>query len=78
MAWHTTGSREELLIVVRGGVVVETRLPAHGSLPTQAGADRRLRRQVLRGGQTLFLPPRVEHQVVNATRRAARYIYVTG
>ncbi len=66
MDWHTTGSREELLILVQGGVVVETR------------AARRLHRQAVSVGETLFLPPRVEHQVVNAGRRAARYIYVTG
>ena len=65
MDWHTTGTREELLIVVQGGVVVETRVA------------RRLRRQAVSGGQTLFLPPRVAHQVVNAGRHAARYIYVT-
>ena len=66
MAWHTTGAREELLIAVQGGVIVETR------------AQRRMRRTALAGGYALFLPPHVEHQVVNVGRSPARYIYVTG
>ena len=66
MDWHTTGAREELLIIVEGGVVVETRM------------TRRRRRTPLAAGGTLFLPPQCEHQVLQAGRRAARYIYVTG
>jgi len=67
MAWHTTGTREELLIAVAGAVIVEWR----------RGAGR-LRRVTLRAGQALFVPSRTAHQVRHAGVRAARYMYVTG
>ena len=65
MDWHTTGGREELLIIMQGQVIVQTR----------RGRSRRI---ALAAGRTLFIPPQTAHRVVNAQRAPARYIYVTG
>ena len=67
VAWHSTGEREELLIGLAGEVQIERRRSGR--------VTGRLR---LRAGETLFIPQRVEHRVVNRSRRSARYIYVTG
>ena len=66
MDWHTTGDREELLLGMAGCVRVELEGP------------RRIRRIVLAAGQSLFLPHRIRHRVVNASGRAGSYVYVTG
>ena len=65
MPWHSTHEREELLIVVQGGVIAEVRRG-------------RVQRLALRAGDTLFLPRRTEHQVHNPGRRPAGYVYITG
>jgi mannose-6-phosphate isomerase-like protein (cupin superfamily) len=65
MAWHSTRDREELILVVAGRVVVQVK---------QAG---RGRRAVVTQGRCLFLGARTEHAVLNDSRRAAQYVYVT-
>jgi quercetin dioxygenase-like cupin family protein len=63
MARHSTGEREELLIVLSGEVRLETeRAPA---------------RLLLREGNGAFIPPGTWHRVVNRHRVSARYLYVT-
>ena len=66
MDWHSTDSREELLIALRGRVSVEV-----------CDARRRIRRSLLRAGSCLFLPSRTTHRVVNRSRVEARYLYIT-
>ena len=66
MPWHSTERREELLIGLTGTVRVVTE---------RAG---RRRSVVVEAGACVFLPQDTPHCVVNATRRAARYLYVTG
>jgi len=66
MDWHSTKSREELLIALRGWLHVE--------IGRSRGAARRIR---LKSGQRLFLPTHTLHRVVNRSSRQARYIYVT-
>ena len=68
MDWHTTGRREELLIVLAGRVVVETRVVSRAQP----------RRWPLSQGQSCYLPAQTEHQVLHVGARTARYIYVTG
>lgn len=63
MEWHTTGEREELLLGVAGRVRIDV------------GTRRRI---VLGAGQSLFLPRGTRHRVVNASRAAGVYVYVTG
>ena len=65
MGWHSTGTREELLIVLEGCVRVERR------------SRERLGAMALAAGQSLFLPSRTRHRVVNRSGTAARYIYIT-
>ena len=66
MPWHSTGAREELLI------------PLQGALRLEIERSGRRRRVVMRPGLTIFLPSATTHQVVNASRKPARYLYVTG
>lgn len=66
MAWHSTGSREELLIGLSGCARLEIR--AGGARHTMA----------LSPGRTIWLPAAVRHRVVNSTSRAVHYLYVTG
>ena len=66
MEWHSNGGAEELLVALQGAVQVEVR---------RGG---RCRRRRLGAGQTLFLPMRTPHRVVNASKRIARYVYVRG
>lgn len=68
MDWHSTGRREELLLVLDGRVRVEVNRPHRG----------RRRRIPLRALTSLFLPAGTWHQVANVSRRSARYVYVTG
>lgn len=67
MDWHSTHAREELLISLSGAIRVEI----DRGRPRAASA--RLRR-----GQTLWLPARTRHRVLNPASARAHYIYVTG
>jgi len=66
MPWHSTEHREELIVVLAGRPEVVYRM-----------ASGRLRRLRLAAGQCVFLPAVTQHTVVNRTRRAATYLYVT-
>ena len=66
MAWHTTGNREELLIVLAGRLRLEAQWP------------RRLTKRVVHAGECLFVPQGLPHRVVNAFSTTVRYLYVTG
>ena len=66
MPWHSTRSREELVIILSGRVRLEI-----------CASQRRSRRTELRAGQCAWLPAHTRHCVVNASRRAAHYLYVT-
>ena len=65
MPWHSTKSREELLIALQGSLQVETQ------------RSRRVRRIPLRNGQWLLLPRQTLHCVVNTSTKSARYLYLT-
>lgn len=67
MAWHSTHTREELLVALAGRVDVEVR--------SGARAVRRIR---LAAGRCVFLPSHLLHSVVNRSRTPATYLYVTG
>ena len=67
MARHSTGQREELLIVLDG------RLRVEAESPTKAR-----RRLAVTDGQAVFLPKRTPHAVINASKARAMYLYVTG
>lgn len=64
--WHTTGVREELIIVLAGAVRLEVR-----------ASVRRLRTTSVSAGWCAFVPHRVWHRVVNRSARPAHYVYVT-
>lgn len=66
MAWHSTGSREELLIALEGRVRIEAKTSRW-----------RVRSVSLRSGSCIFLPEATWHRVVNRSSAAARYLYVT-
>jgi len=68
MPWHSTKSREELVLVIEGRVRLDVRGARSG----------RVRQRAVREGSFAFLPAHTPHQVVNTSRRAARYVYVTG
>jgi len=65
MDWHSTQHREELILVLRGQVRLER----------QSGR----RRQHVRvaAGQSILLPRRTLHRVVNVFRGTAQYVYIT-
>lgn len=67
MDWHSTEAREELLLCFSGSLVVSVK-----------GAAHRMRRISLRVGQGVFLPRATRHAVMNPSKRAAAYVYVTG
>lgn len=62
MPWHTTGSREELLLVIAGRVRVELKRGF----------------RTVAAGDSLFLPAQTAHQVVSRSKGIVRYVYVTG
>ena len=65
MAWHSTRSREELLIMLTGRVQVEVEgRSGHQRVGLSAGACARL-------------PQRTRHRIVNRSTATARYVYVT-
>lgn len=66
MDWHSTKSREELLITLQGLVQVEVKRP-----------HRTPRRVPLKNGACLLLPPHTWHRVVNAAKKSAHYLYIT-
>ena len=66
MDWHSTQSREELLITLSGTVTVEVQ-----------SAPRRICRLPLGAGRCLFLPTQTRHRLVNRSRTTAHYLYVT-
>ena len=74
MPWHSTHNREELIIVLRGHVQLETQ--PRPQPPADGGAGR-IRTTTVRAGQCAFLPSYTVHQIVNRSRRQARYVYVT-
>jgi mannose-6-phosphate isomerase-like protein (cupin superfamily) len=67
MEWHTTGQREELLLVLAGRIRLEL-----GDHPA------RRRRRVIRAGQCAWVGRHTPHRVLNESRASARYLYVTG
>lgn len=66
MAWHSTGPREEVVIMIAGTARLEWLQAA------------RLRRATLAAWHSAFLPRHTTHRVVNRSRRPARYLYLTG
>jgi mannose-6-phosphate isomerase-like protein (cupin superfamily) len=66
MPWHSTGSREELVIVLDGTLRFEHRRTVN-----------RLNALLVRAGQCVFVPASTLHQVINRSRAVARYLYVT-
>jgi len=66
MDWHSTKDREELLIILAGGVSLEVQT-----------LRRRRRARSLSAGQCAFIPAETTHRVVNRSRTIARYLYVT-
>ncbi|MBI2104740.1 MAG: hypothetical protein HYT90_04050 [Candidatus Omnitrophica bacterium] len=93
MEWHSTRSREELLVLLAGQVGLETegsrhrpstrvarsgRPRARALRPRPGPASRgRVRRVALRAGQCAWIPPRTVHRVVNRSAASAWYLYVT-
>ena len=66
--WHTTGTREEVLVILGGAIRLELQ-PSFDSL--------RSLRMTLSAGRCAFVPRGVRHRVVNRSSRAARYLYFT-
>ena len=66
MDWHSTKSREELLIALQGLVQVEVQR-----------AQRTTRRIPLKNGACVLLPPHTRHRVVNTAKKPAHYLYIT-
>ncbi len=64
--WHTTGRREEVLVVLGGAPLLQ-----------YYGAAGRLRQARLKAGECAFLPRGVVHRVCNPFRLMARYVYFT-
>lgn len=66
MPWHSTGRREELLLIIAGRLSLHIR------------RDRRIRSRQLHAGHAAFLPRATPHQLVNHAGTIARYVYITG
>jgi len=66
VAWHTTGKREEVIIVLAGSLRLDL-----------ADGGRVARTTTLSVGHCVFLPQAVAHRVVNRFTRIARYLYFT-
>ena len=83
MDWHSTRSREELLILLAGRADLEVDRPARPSaelgtsVPSLSRDARRIRRVALRAGQCAWISPRTAHRVVNRSTATAWYLYVT-
>ena len=65
--WHSTKDREELLLVIQGEVVLSV-----------GQAMGKMQNKHLKQGQGIFLPKTTRHCVVNRSRHASQYVYVTG
>ena len=65
MPWHSTQERQELLLVITGAVRLQLK---HA---------RRIRTISLPEGRYALMPPHTWHQVLNASPRLARYVYMT-
>ncbi len=66
--WHTTGRREELVIVLRGGLRLEVGHP-HQNDP--------VRTMSLTAGRVAFLPQATWHRIINRSKEDSHYLYVT-
>lgn len=66
MGWHSTQSREELLIALSGRLALEIE-KASGTV----------RQFSLTRGQCAFIPSHTKHRVVNLAKATVRYLYVT-
>ena len=66
MDWHSTRTREELLIALTGQLHLEVQHPAG-----------RIERRTLRAGHCVFLPRQTVHRLVNCSSATARYLHVT-
>ena len=69
MEWHSTGAREEFLLVMEGRCMVEARV---------ASSAARLRRLALSAGACAYLSRNVDHRVLQQGKDAVLYVYVTG
>ncbi|MBI3088533.1 MAG: cupin domain-containing protein [Candidatus Omnitrophica bacterium] len=69
--WHSTGKREELLIILAGTVHVEQEDPDPDC--GRGGRGRALR---LTASHCAFIPSRTRHRVLNRSRHPARYLYI--
>ena len=67
MDWHSTGEREELLLVIAGSVVVSVKYLAKSG-----------RRIPLCFGEGIFLPKATMHTVMNKSGKMTTYLYITG
>jgi quercetin dioxygenase-like cupin family protein len=65
MPRHTTGAREELIIVISGKIL----LLLEGEKKTRSIA--------LVSGKSIFIPKNTWHGVLNKSKSPARYVYVT-
>ena len=81
MDWHSTGSREELLIALAGRVQVHTAKAQQESQQRKGKTFAPFAKfcdfAVVRVGQCAFLPHGTQHCVVNRSASKARYLYVT-
>ena len=66
MDWHSTRTRQELLIALSGRVQVEWQF-----------SPRQLKREPLKAGQCALLSAQTIHRVVNRSSTKAHYLYVT-
>ena len=66
MEWHSTREREELIVVIAGRVALELQ-----------SIEGRRRIAPLAAGQSAFLPSHTLHRMVNRSRTAVHYIYIT-
>ena len=64
--WHSTRTREELLIALEGRCEVDIQRPR--------GTQRTIR---LQHSQCLLLPSQTLHRVVNESTKPVRYLYIT-
>lgn len=81
MAWHSTGRREEVVMMISGTVRLEVREDARGKRVSAISPTADAVAVVasdLRRSQCVFLPQQTVHRLVNRSRRPARYLYVTG
>ncbi|MBI3321566.1 MAG: cupin domain-containing protein [Candidatus Omnitrophica bacterium] len=66
MAWHSTRTREELLMMIGGRARLEL-----------CPSPQRSRSVPLRSGQCAWIPQQTIHRVVNRSATKVQYLYVT-